>query len=57
MSNQSDVRQLEKIALRIHEMRQIMGYTTAQMAELTEVSEEMYCSYESGNVDLPGYFL
>ena len=40
MTNQSDVNQLEKVALRIREMRQIMGYTSAQMAELTEISEK-----------------
>ena len=58
MTNQSsDVKQLEKVALRIYEMRQIMGYTTVQMAELTEISEELYCSYESGNVDLPFTFI
>ena len=57
MTNQSDVNQLEKVALRIREMRQIMGYTAAQMAELTEISEDQYCSYESGNVDLPFTFI
>ncbi len=61
MTNQSDVNQdvnqLEKVALRIREMRQIMGYTTVQMAELTEISEELYCSYESGSVDLPFTFI
>ncbi len=57
MTNQSDVKQLEKVALRIHEMRQIMGYTSARMAELTEVSEELYRAYESGSVDLPFTFI
>ena len=57
MTSQSDVKQLERVALRIHEMRQIMGYTSAQMAELTEVSEELYRSYESGKVDLPFTFI
>ncbi len=57
MTNQSDAKQLEKVALRIHEMRQIMGYTSAQMAELTEISEELYRSYESGSVDLPFTFI
>lgn len=57
MTNQSDVKQIEKVALRIHEMRQIMGYTSAQMAELTEISEELYCAYESGSVDLPFTFI
>ena len=57
MTNQSGVNQLKKIALRIREMRQIMGYTTAQMAELTEISEPTYCSYEAGDVDLPFTFI
>ena len=49
--------QLQSIAQRIREMRQIMGYTVAQMAEMTDVSEELYCSYESGTVDLPFTFI
>ena len=61
MTNQSDVNQdvnqLEKVALRIREMRQIMGYSVAQMAELTEISEELYGAYESGSVDLPFTFI
>ena len=57
MIHPSDVTQLEKVALRIKEMRQIMGYTSVQMAELTEISEEQYLAYESGNVDLPFTFI
>ena len=60
MSNQTNpsyLSQLEKIAMRIREMRQIMGYTTKEMAELTEISEETYFSYESGSVDLPFTFI
>jgi len=57
MTNQTDVNQLEKVALRIREMRQIMGYTQAQMAELTEISEALYCSYETGKIDLPFTFI
>ena len=34
-----------------------MGYTSAQMAELTEISEELYRAYESGSVDLPFTFI
>ena len=56
-TNQSYLSQLEKIAMRIREMRQIMGYTTKEMAELTEISEETYFSYESGSVDLPFTFI
>ena len=51
MTNQPSVSQLEKVAQRIREMREIMGYSTSKMAELTEISEELYCSYESGSVE------
>ena len=57
MINPSDVNQLEKVALRIREMRQIMGYTCVQMAKLTEISEQQYLLYESGTVDLPFTFI
>jgi len=57
VNNQSDANQLGRIALRIREMREILGYTTAQMAERTDLSEETYLSYESGTVDLPFTFM
>ncbi len=57
MSKQSSVNQLQKIAERIQEMRKIMGYTTAEMAQMTDVNEELYISYESGTVDLPFTFI
>ena len=57
MTNQQDTNQLQRIALRIREMRQILGYTTAKMAEMTDLSEETYISYESGTVDLPFTFM
>ena len=49
--------QLMDIAMRIRDMREILGYSMQRMAELTEVSEEVYRSYESGTVDLPFTFL
>ena len=49
--------QLQKIAQRIYEMREILGYTAGEMAEKTDVSEEAYLSYESGTVDLPFTFI
>ena len=49
--------QLQMIAERIREMRHILGYSTAQMAEMTDVSEEIYRLYESGSVDLPFTFM
>ena len=57
MTDQHSVSQLEKVAQRIREMREIMGYSASVMAELTEISEELYCSYESGSVDLPFTFI
>ena len=57
MTNQSTANQLMDIALRIRDMREILGYSMQRMAELTEVSIEMYKLYESGTVDLPFTFL
>ena len=41
---------LMEIAERIREMREIVGYSEAEMAEKTEVSVEQYHSYEQGTV-------
>ena len=49
--------QLQKIALRIREMREIIGHSETEMAALTDVSVEAYRSYESGDVDLPFTFV
>ena len=57
MSNQNPANQLMDIAMRIRDMREILGYSMQKMAELTEVSEESYHLYESGTVDLPFTFL
>ena len=57
MAKQSEVTQLQKIALRICEMRSILGYTAAEMAEKTDVSEEAYRAYETGTVDMPFTFI
>ncbi|MBQ7875570.1 MAG: AMP-binding protein [Oscillospiraceae bacterium] len=48
---------LMEIAQRIREMREIVGYSPAQLAELTDVSVETYRIYESGKVDLPFSFV
>ncbi len=48
---------LMEIALRIRDMREIIGYTPAQMAQRTEVTEETYLAYESGTMDLPFTFM
>ena len=57
MTNQYNTSQLQRIALRIREMRQILGHSTARMAELTDLTEKQYVSYESGEVDLPFTFM
>ncbi len=57
MNNQSTANQLMDIALRIKDMREILGYSIQKMADLTEVSEETYRIYEAGNTDLPFSFI
>ncbi len=57
MTNQSTANQLQEIALRIREMREILGYSMQKMASLTEVSEETYRLYETGTIDLPFTFM
>ena len=57
MNNQSTANQLMEIAQRIRELREILGYTQQKMAELTEVSEDIYRQYETGNTDLPFTFI
>ena len=57
MTNQSTANQLMDIALRIRDMREILGYSMEKMADMTEVSVDMYKLYESGTVDLPFTFL
>ncbi|MBP3435806.1 MAG: AMP-binding protein [Clostridia bacterium] len=48
---------LYEVALRIKEMREIAGYTAAQMAEKVEVSVEEYLKLESGEQDFPFSFI
>ncbi len=57
MDTKNALMQLSEIGSRIKELRDIMGWTTAQMAEKTEVSEEKYNLYESGKVDIPFTFI
>ncbi len=49
--------QLLDIALRIREMREIFGFSTAEMAKRTEISEDLYIQYEAGRLDLPFTFM
>ena len=51
MSNMNPTTQLMDIAARIRDMRDILGYSTQKMAELTEVSEATYRQYETGKVE------
>ena len=46
-----------EIANRIKELREIVGYTPAEMAEKTGVSIEEYIDCERGNADLNFAFL
>ena len=48
---------LMEVAQRIREMREISGYTVAEMAEKTEVSTEEYLGYETGREDMPFTFI
>ena len=57
MNVQTADNQLLQIALRIRELRDIVGFSTAEMAARTGITEEQYIAYESGQVDLPFTFL
>ena len=57
MDTKNALMQLSEIASRIKELRDIMGWTTAQMAEKTDISEEKYIEYESGKIDIPFTFI
>ena len=48
---------LREVAQRIREMREICGYTVAETAAMTEVSEEEYRLYEAGGRDFPFTFI
>ncbi len=57
MAEESTNSQLYEVARRIREMRWITGHTTAEMAALTQVSEDQYLEYEAGRADLPFTFM
>ena len=57
MTNQNTANQLMEIAQRIREMRDILGYSSQKMADLTEVSVDLYRQYEAGTTDLPFTFM
>ena len=49
--------QLQEVGYRIREMRNIAGFTVAEMAEKTEVSVTEYERYEAGECDFPFTFI
>ncbi len=53
----SSVSTLSEVALRIREMREIMGFSEAEMASKTEVSVDEYRQYEAGKIDFPFTFI
>ena len=57
MSNQNSANQLMDVAMRIRDMRDILGFSIEKMSALTGFSEEQYRAYETGTVDLPFTFL
>ena len=48
---------LLEIAVRIKEMREIIGYSVEEMAQKTEVTQEQYLIFEQGKEDLPFSFI
>ncbi len=52
-----DNKKLRDVAVRIREMRDICGFTEAEMAEKTEVTLEEYRQYEAGMLDFPFTFI
>ena len=54
---QNELNRLAEIASRIKEMREIMGFSQAEMAEKTEVSLADYICYENGEIDFPFTFI
>ena len=50
-------KRLKDVASRIKEMREIAGYTEAEMAEKTDTTVEEYLQYEKGEADFPFTFI
>jgi len=50
-------KRLKEVAARIKEMREIAGYSEAEMAEKTDVAVEEYLQYEKGEADFPFTFI
>ena len=49
--------QLAEVAFRIKEMRQICGFSQAEMAQKTDTTLAEYTTYEAGQADLPFTFI
>ena len=48
---------LLEVATRIRGLRDVLGFSAAQMAEKTGLDEALYLAYEAGEVDLPFTFI
>ena len=57
VTEDAEARRLWEVALRIREMREICGYSMAEMAQKTEVTEADYTLYEAGKQDFPFTFI
>ena len=57
MSTEKTMTQLNEVASRIREMRDIMGMSAAEMAKKTEVTQEEYEKFEHGAADMPFAFV
>lgn len=55
--NESTMLRIGEIATRIRGMREILGWSEADMAEKTGLTTEEYAAYEGGGVDLPFTFI
>ncbi len=49
--------ELQDLALRVRELREIIGYTEEEMSQKTEVTPEQYREYEAGLSDIPFTFI
>lgn len=55
--NNDTKKDLVEVAERIHELREISGYSVQEMALKTDTTEAQYQTYESGKEDLPFSFI
>ncbi|MBR3552212.1 MAG: AMP-binding protein [Clostridia bacterium] len=49
--------EIQQVAERIRDMREIIGLSTAEMAAKTELTEAQYIAFETGTADLPFTFI